>query len=74
MSVKCEICGRSALRGNNVSHATNRRKRVFKPNLQKIRVMVDGTPKRMSVCTSCIRSNRVTKAARVPRSEKAWLP
>ena len=71
MSIKCEICGKALLRGNNVSHATNRRKRVFKPNLQKIRVNVNGGTKRMLVCTSCIRSNRVLKSPSVPRSEQA---
>ena len=70
MSIKCEICGKALLRGNNVSHANNRTRRVFKPNLQKIRVLVNGATRRMNVCTTCIRSNRILKAARVPRSEQ----
>jgi large subunit ribosomal protein L28 len=70
MSVKCDICGKTPQRGHNVSHATNRTKRVFKPNLQRVRAVVDGRNQHISVCTACIRSNRVVKAARVPRSEQ----
>jgi large subunit ribosomal protein L28 len=39
--------------------ATNRR---FDPNLQRVRVMVDGVPRRAYVCTRCLKSGRVTKA------------
>ncbi|KQC12154.1 MAG: 50S ribosomal protein L28 [Desulfuromonas sp. SDB] len=62
MSYKCEICGKSPSIGNNVSHANNRTKRRFLPNLQKIRVKLDsGAVKKMKVCTSCIKSGRVKK-------------
>lgn len=62
MSYKCEICGKSPSIGNNVSHANNRTKRRFLPNLQKIRVKLDsGEVKKMKVCTSCIKSGRVKK-------------
>ena len=49
--------------GNHVSHANNRTKRVFKPNLRRVRALVNGSPKRMRVCTKCIKSGRVTKVA-----------
>jgi large subunit ribosomal protein L28 len=61
----CEICGKGPRTGNNVSHANNKTKRRWLPNLQRVRAVVDGKPKRIRVCTSCIRSNRVTKAPRV---------
>lgn len=62
MSYKCEICGKGPSIGNNVSHANNRTKRRFLPNLQKIRVKLDsGAVKKMKVCTSCIKSGRVKK-------------
>ncbi len=64
MSLACAICGKTAARGNNVSHANNRRKRTFKPNLQRIRASVNGQPKYIRVCTDCIRSNKVEKAIR----------
>ena len=37
-------------------------KRRFEPNLQQIRILVDGAPKRAYVCTRCLKSGRVTKA------------
>ncbi len=62
MSRICEICGKKPLVGNNVSHANNRTKRRFNPNLQKVRAVQNGRAKRMVVCTSCIKSGRVIKA------------
>ncbi len=61
MSKKCEICGKGPMVGNNVSKANNRTKRRWLPNLQKVRTRIDGTPKRLRVCTSCIRSGKVVK-------------
>ena len=61
MSKICEICGKKPMFGNNVSHAHNITKRRFVPNLQKVRGIVDGTPKRLRVCTSCLRAGKVTK-------------
>lgn len=61
MSRKCEICGKGPITGNTVSHAHNLNKRRWLPNLQKVRVNVNGTKKRMKVCTACIRSGAITK-------------
>lgn len=62
MSYKCEICGKKPLVGNNVSHAINRNKRRFLPNLKKIKVKLNtGAIKTLKVCTACIRSNRIKK-------------
>ncbi|GAB6175424.1 50S ribosomal protein L28 [Desulfobaculum senezii] len=62
MSQFCEVCGKKPQVGNNVSHAHNKTKRRFNPNLQKIRVQLDsGEVKRANVCTRCIRSGKVTK-------------
>jgi large subunit ribosomal protein L28 len=63
MSKICEICGKKPLVGNNVSHAHNLTKRRFNPNLQKVRAMHNGQVKKIVVCTSCIKSGRVVKAA-----------
>ncbi|HKJ67566.1 MAG TPA: 50S ribosomal protein L28 [bacterium] len=62
MSQVCEVCGKGPQVGNNVSHANNRTRRRWVPNLQKIRVEVNGTRKRMKVCTTCIKRGRVKKA------------
>lgn len=61
MSRKCEICGKQPQVGNNVSHAHNKSKRRFNPNLQKIRIVTDEGVSRAYVCTRCIRSGHVTK-------------
>ncbi|MFC1855393.1 50S ribosomal protein L28 [Thermodesulfobacteriota bacterium] len=61
MSKSCEICGKGRQVGNNVSHANNKTKKVWNANLQKVRVIKDGTTKRINVCTRCIRSGAVVK-------------
>jgi len=58
----CAICGKTQVRGNNVSHAHNKTNRMFKPNLQQINIVLDGKKVKASVCTRCIRSNKVVKA------------
>ena len=63
MARVCTICGKGPTTGNHVSHANNRKKRRWFPNLQTVRVLVDGAPKRVKACTNCIKSNRVKKAA-----------
>ena len=62
MAQICEICGKGPKTGNNVSHANNKTKRRFMPNLQRIRADIDGTHKRIKVCTTCIKMGRVKKA------------
>ena len=61
MAMVCEVCGKRPLVGNNVSHAHNKSKRRFMPNLQKIRVQTDDGNKRMRVCTSCIQAGKIKK-------------
>ncbi len=63
MSKRCDICGKEPAFGNNVSHAHNVTHRRWNPNIQKVRVIVDGSHKRLNVCTRCIRSGRVEKTA-----------
>jgi large subunit ribosomal protein L28 len=63
MANRCEICGKGPTFGRNVSHAHNVTSRRFNPNLQTVRASVNGGTKRLRVCTRCIRSNRVVKAA-----------
>jgi large subunit ribosomal protein L28 len=61
--MRCKICGKGPSFGNVISHANNTRRRRWNPNLQRVRAVVDGVRMRLRVCTSCIRSGRVTKAA-----------
>ncbi len=64
MAKMCEVCGKTPVFGNKVSHAHNVSSRRWMPNLQRVRAVVEGTVKRINVCTRCIRSGKVTKAAR----------
>jgi large subunit ribosomal protein L28 len=63
MAMRCSLCGKGPGFGNVVSHANNTRRRRWNPNLQRVRAVVNGARKQIRVCTSCIRSGRVTKAA-----------
>ena len=63
MARMCDICGKKPMSGNHVSHAHNRTRRRFMPNLQSVRAKVNGRVKRMTVCTNCIKSGKVQKAA-----------
>jgi large subunit ribosomal protein L28 len=61
MSNLCDICGKGSMTGNKVSHSNIKTKRVTRPNLQKVKAVVDGKPVRLRVCTRCIRAGRVDK-------------
>ena len=64
MAKRCEVCGKGPQFGNNVSHANNRTRRRFEPNLQSIRVQrPGGGAERKRVCTSCIKAGKIAKAA-----------
>ncbi len=62
MANYCEVCGKKTATGMNVSHSHLKTKRTWKPNVQRVRVVVDGEVKRMNVCTRCLRSGKVTRA------------
>ncbi|OPY04583.1 MAG: 50S ribosomal protein L28 [Syntrophaceae bacterium PtaB.Bin038] len=63
MARVCDVCGKGPVVGHNVSHANNKTKRVWYPNLQKLQVVdSNGSVKRMKVCTRCLRSGSVRKA------------
>ena len=61
MASVCEVCGKGPGFGNNVSHSHRRTRRRWNPNVQRIRAVVNGTPKRVYVCTSCIKAGKVTR-------------
>jgi large subunit ribosomal protein L28 len=63
MSKVCEVCEKRPISGNNISHAHNRTRRRWVPNLQRVRVNINGSAVRMRVCTSCIKLGRIQKAA-----------
>ena len=76
MSRRCEICGKGDVRGNRIlrrgqakktggigQHITAVTPRLFKPNLQVVHAIVDGVHRKIKICTKCIKSGRVAKAA-----------
>ena len=63
MAKQCEVCGKSSAVGRNISHAHNVTPRRFEPNLQRVRAVVRGTVRKIRVCTRCLRSGKVVKAA-----------
>lgn len=63
MAKRCEICGKAGAVGRTISHAHNVRPRRFEPNLQRVRAIVNGGIRRIRVCTRCLRSQKVVKAA-----------
>ena len=63
MAKHCEVCGKSPVVGRQHSHANNVSARRFEPNLQTVRASIGGGTRRIRVCTRCLRSGKVTKAA-----------
>ncbi len=63
MARVCEICGKHPSVGNTVSHANNKTKRTWRPNLQRVRAVISGGVQRVKVCTRCLRSGKIAKAA-----------
>ena len=59
----CAICGKRPSAGHNVSHSNRKTPRVWNPNLQRTRALLNGVVRHIRVCTRCIRSGRVTKVA-----------
>lgn len=61
MAAVCEVCGKHPSWGMSVSHSHRRTKRRWNPNIQRVRAVVDGAPKRVQACTGCIKSGKVQK-------------
>ena len=64
MAATCDVCGKGPGFGNNVSHSQVKTKRRWDPNIQRVRALISGTPKRLNVCTSCLKAGKVERAAR----------
>lgn len=57
----CQVCEKGKLNGHNVSHSNRKSNRTWAPNVQKVRVVMNGRPMTMNVCTRCLRSGNVTR-------------
>ncbi len=63
MARVCEKCGKKTIFGHNVSHAHNVTNRDWRPNLQRVRIRIEGGgTRKVRICTRCIRSGKVEKA------------
>jgi large subunit ribosomal protein L28 len=62
VSKVCAICGKKPSFGHNRSHSMVATKRRFDPNLQRVRLLLDGKATRAYVCTRCLKGGRVIKA------------
>jgi len=62
MSQVCTVCGKHPVAGRNVSHSHRVTNRMFRPNIQKVTVLVKGTAKKVNVCTKCMKAGKVTRA------------
>ena len=58
----CEVCAKGSMSGHNVSHSNRKTNRIWAPNVQRVRIVVDGQAKRLNVCTRCLRSGNVQRA------------
>lgn len=58
----CEVCAKGSMSGHNVSHSNRKTNRIWAPNVQRVRVVVDGQAKCLNVCTRCLRSGNVQRA------------
>lgn len=67
MASVCSLCGKKPWFGMSLSHSHRRNKRRWNPNVQKVRALVDGTPKRIHACTACIKAGKVTKPVRTSK-------
>ena len=59
---KCEICGKCVALGLKVSHSNRKTNRTWKPNVRKVKALVNGAPSRVYVCSRCLRSGKVQRA------------
>ena len=58
----CEICNKGKVSGNKISHSNRHSRRTWEPNLKRVKAVVNGTIKRINVCTRCLRSGKVKRA------------
>jgi large subunit ribosomal protein L28 len=63
VAANCDVCGKGPGFGHSISHSHRRTKRRWNPNIQRVRAVVAGAPKRVHVCTSCLKAGKVQRTA-----------
>ncbi len=61
MARRCEVCGKGTIFGNTVSHAKNRTRRTWFPNILEVKTKVEGSVKTVKICTRCLKAGKVVK-------------
>ena len=59
---KCDVCGKGMVFGNTVSHSHRKTNITWKPNIRRVKAIVNGTPKTVYVCSRCLRSGKIERA------------
>ncbi len=59
---RCSVCDKGVHFGNKVSHSHRRSNKAFKPNIRKVKAVVNGSTKRVYVCAKCLRAGKVERA------------
>ena len=62
MAKVCVVCSKSKASGFQISHSNIKTKRRWRPNIQRIKILVNGSPKRVNVCTRCIKGGKIERA------------
>ena len=61
---RCFVCDKGVAFGNNVSHANNKTRRTWKPNLQVARVVQGDKIVKVKVCARCLAAGKIQRAPR----------
>ena len=59
---KCEVCGKGVAFGNTISHSHRKTNRTWKPNIRRVKAVVNGTAKSVYICSRCLRSGKIERA------------
>ncbi len=59
---KCDLCGKGVVFGHNVSHSNRKTNRAWKPNIRRVKAVVNGGNKTINVCSRCLRSGKIERA------------
>ena len=59
---KCDLCGKGVVFGHNVSHSNRKTNRTWKPNIRRVKAVVNGNAKTVNVCSRCLRSGKIERA------------
>ncbi len=62
MAKICVVCNKSKTTGFQISHSNVKTKRKWRPNIQKIKIMLNGSPRRANVCSRCIKAGKIKRA------------